>query len=116
MKKNNWKILIYLMIVFCFLYGCSNAPADIEGYVLDIDQNSRLLVVTGAKKEDVLKISTIDRETRELFKDAYWVSGNNIKNFKQGDFVEVWFRGDIATSFPAQVSAKKIRKTEKIQE
>lgn len=79
--------------------------------MLDVDQESnRLLVVSGISKEEVLEIITIDFEVLSRLEDAYWVSKKTPRDIKKGDYVEVWFRGDIATSFPAQVEAKRIVK------
>jgi len=102
--------IIFNFFLILLLVGCSSEPADFKGYVLSIDQkNNKLLVVSGISKDEVLEVEKIDIETLDRLKEAYWLSGENSREFKKGDYVEVWFRGDIATSFPALAEAKRIK-------
>ncbi|TLS52213.1 DUF3221 domain-containing protein [Paenibacillus antri] len=106
-----------IALMSLFFVGCSGGESDFTGYVLDVDQErNRLLVVSGISKEEILEIQTVDFAVLDRLEEAYWVSGKNPGNIKKGDYIEVWFRGDIATSFPAQAEAKRIVTLERNQQ
>ncbi|SEO95341.1 DUF3221 domain-containing protein [Paenibacillus sp. OV219] len=70
----------------------------IVGYVTKIDNQSALVVNPTSRKLN---------ETRTEYYDAIWVS-NIPSNIEVGQNVNVWFKGEIATSYPGQGTASKI--------
>jgi hypothetical protein len=72
--------------------------------------------ITKLENQRALVVSPISREinqTRKEFYDAIWVS-NMPQDVEVGQYVNVWFEGTIATSYPAQARASKVTIT-KIQ-
>ncbi|MGG1635616.1 DUF3221 domain-containing protein [Paenibacillus sp. NRS-1760] len=106
--------MLFLLFTSLFLSACnakieskqsslsetnqSNSPEFI-GYITKIE-NQRALVVSSFSKEI--------NQTRKEFYDAVWVS-NIPSDVKVGEIVHVWFEGELATSYPGQGKAAKVK-------
>ncbi|KRF21743.1 DUF3221 domain-containing protein [Paenibacillus sp. Soil787] len=75
-----------------------SSSAELVGYITKIE-NQRALVVSPISREI--------NQTRKEFYDAIWVS-NIPLGVEVGQYVNVWFEGAIATSYPAQGKASKV--------
>jgi hypothetical protein len=100
-------MIFSLIIILSFtLVGCSGVKT--EGYVLEVEEN-RILVAEKITEEEYeaikdKSISEIDEERISLI----YFSFDDIDEIQVGNKVEVWFDGNMATSYPAQAGAKKI--------
>jgi uncharacterized protein YcfL len=101
------KKIFSLVIILSFaLVGCSGIQT--EGYVLEVEEN-RILVAEKITEEEYesikdKSISEIDEERISLIYFSY----DDKEKINVGDKVEVWFDGNMATSYPAQAGATKI--------
>lgn len=97
MKK---KIIILGILLLLILSGCNHrlsffrSNPDITGYVMNKHDSSILVINTEAK--DFSQTGGV-----EEFYEAVWVS-NVTESVNIGDQVEVWFKGGVAESYPAQ--------------
>ncbi|NOU72971.1 DUF3221 domain-containing protein [Paenibacillus sp. LMG 31458] len=111
--------LLFILIASLFLNACTNkvepkqsplvgtnksSSAELVGYITKLE-NQRALVVSPMSREI--------NQTRKEFYEAIWVS-NMPQDVEVGQYVNVWFEGTIATSYPAQGKASKVTIT-KIQ-
>ena len=98
----------------CFaLVGCSEISKTTEqekteGYILEVEEH-RILVAEDitAEEYEAIKdksISELDEEGISLI----YFSNDDIGNLQVGNKVEIWFDGNMATSYPAQAGAIKI--------
>jgi uncharacterized protein YcfL len=101
------KKIFSLVIILSFaLVGCSGVQT--EGYVLEVEEN-RILVAEKITEEEYesikdKSISEIDIERISLIYFSY----DDLEKIQVGNQVEVWFDGNLATTFPAQAGARKI--------
>ncbi|WP_409340409.1 DUF3221 domain-containing protein [Paenibacillus sp. MBLB4367] len=111
--------LLFILIASLFLNACSNKVESKQSPLAESNKSSSAELVgyiTKLENQRALVVSPISREinqTRKEFYDAIWVS-NIPKDVEVGQYVNVWFEGAIATSYPAQGKASKVTIT-KIQ-
>jgi hypothetical protein len=102
------KKIFSIIIIFTFaLVGCSGVKT--EGYVLDVEK-TRILVAEKITEEEYeaikgKSISEIKEETVSLIYFSY----DDTEKVQVGSKVDVWFDGNMATSYPAQAGATKIK-------
>jgi len=107
--KNSMMGLLILCLLAVPISGCgarlessSSAEGAVNpefvGYVTKIE-NQRALVVNPTSREI--------NDTRKEFYEAVWVS-NIPTNIEIGQKVQVWFKGEIETSYPGQGMASKV--------
>jgi uncharacterized protein YcfL len=101
------KKIFSLVIILSFaLVGCSGIQT--EGYVLEVEEN-RILVAEKITEEEYESIK--DKSISEIDEDRIsliYFSYDDKEKINVGDKVEVWFDGNMATSYPAQAGATKI--------
>ncbi|MDQ0875883.1 hypothetical protein QFZ77_004542 [Paenibacillus sp. V4I3] len=105
--------LLFLLIASLFLNACNNkvepkqsplaetnksSSAELVGYITKLE-NQRALVVSPISKE-------INQTIKEFY-DAIWVS-NMPQDVEVGQYVNVWFEGALAASYPAGGKATKV--------
>ncbi|MCF6138709.1 YobA family protein [Pseudalkalibacillus berkeleyi] len=79
---------------------------SISGYIAD-QEASRILVLGKITKEQLTELSV--RELLESARpDAFWFTVSDVQKYKIGQKVQVWPKGSIAESYPAQGTAGKI--------
>jgi hypothetical protein len=100
------KIFILFIILSFAIVGCSGIQT--EGYVLEVEEN-RILIAEKITEEDyqAIKDKTISEINEENISLIYF-SYDDLEEIQEGNKVEVWFDGNIATSYPAQAGATKI--------
>ena len=108
------KKIFSLLIVFCFaLVGCSEISKttkqeQTEGYIIEIEEN-RILVAEDITSDEYEAIK--DKSISELNEEGIsliYFSNDDISNLQVGNKVEIWFDGNMATSYPGQAGATKI--------
>lgn len=114
-------LLMMVLLVGCGgqTNGSTNDNVDDEiwdesiiGYIAD-QEASRILVLGKITKEQLTDLSV--RELLESARpDAYWFTVSDVKKYKIGQKVEVWPKGGIAESYPAQGTAGKIEILEEV--
>ncbi|WP_221566888.1 YobA family protein [Alkalihalobacillus sp. TS-13] len=79
---------------------------SITGYIVD-KENERILVLEGIEKEE---LEGFDPKNIHEYPSsgAYWFKVDSVDTYKIGQKVEVWPKGAIAESYPAQGTAGKI--------
>lgn len=99
----------------CFtLVGCSEISKTIErektkGYILEVKENRVLVAedITEEEYETIIdkskSITELDEERISLIYFSYVDTGH----LHVGDKVEIWFDGNMETSYPAQAEAIK---------
>lgn len=108
------KKIFTLLVVFCFaLVGCSEISKttkkeQTEGYIIEIEEN-RVLVAEDitSDKYEAIKDKSISELNEEGISLIYF-SNDDISNLRVGNKVEIWFDGNVATSYPGQAGAIKI--------
>jgi hypothetical protein len=100
------KIFSLVIILVFSLVGCSGIQT--EGYVIEVDEN-RILVAEKITEEEYESIK--DKSISEINEgriSLIYFSYDDKEKINVGDKVEVWFDGNMATSYPAQAGATKI--------
>jgi hypothetical protein len=95
-------LIIFLTVsLFIILVGCSGSgEPGITGYVID-KKDKEILIVSQEAKD-----YSESGGTRESY-DAVWAK-NSPDDVKVGEKVKVWFKGDIATSYPGIATVGKL--------
>lgn len=105
--------LLFILIASLFLNACTNKVELKQSPLMETNKSSSAELVgyiTKLENQRALVVSPISREinqTRKEFYEAIWVS-NMPQNVEIGQYVNVWFEGTIATSYPAQGKASKV--------
>lgn len=108
--------LVLFLSIILIVCGGSKNQADLEGVILDIDKDV-ILLAKDLSIKDYNKIK--DQSPRTLRNqdvlgeieslNLYELTYDKSENFTKGDNVEVWIKGPILSSYPAQAKAKKIK-------
>lgn len=108
-------VLSVILVLTFILTGCGEA--DIKGIVIETTDNY-LLISQNLTTEEYETIK--HKSPTELQKDDVAGEGPHLSlidiiyeqaaDFASGDYVEVWLKGDIRESYPAQADAKKVKK------
>ncbi|MDF2650842.1 MAG: hypothetical protein K0Q73_6647 [Paenibacillus sp.] len=108
MKKIQLSILILITILGCSSKSQLN-DSDISGFVVSVE-SERILVVTNIEKKEADSIVSGGEKLNNNH-IQYWISAdkNMINKIKEGDKVQVWFKGGVDESLPAKASAKSIK-------
>jgi hypothetical protein len=99
-------LLVYLTVfLLLILVGCSNennysGEPGITGYIMD--KEGKDILIVSAKAMDFSE----NGGTKEFY-DAVW-AGNSPKDVKVGEQVKIWFKGDVATSYPGKAVVGKL--------
>lgn len=99
---------LYLLGFFILLSlaGCSQDPSffsgnpDISGYV--ISKNEKAILVTSSEPEDLSASDGL-----EEYYDVIYAT-DAPENVQVGDEVNLWYKGDVLESYPAQTSVGKL--------
>jgi hypothetical protein len=102
------KVLPIVFFLFLSLVGCSGTQEKIEGYILEVEEN-RILVAEDvtAKEYEAIKDKSISDLNEEEISLIYF-SDVDKDNLQVGNKVEVWFDGNMSTTYPGQAGAIKI--------
>ncbi len=104
---------ILIIITTVFLAACGEA--DIEGIILEIDED-QIMLAQDLSPEEYQKLDkvldeepqndsvTAERDTDNLIILTY----KDADEFNPGDEVKAWIEGEILASYPGQAQAKKI--------
>jgi len=117
MKRLFFSVFI-LMLLIVPLTGCGDRSPDMEGTVLDIDENGIELArnLSPDEYEKVKHMSPVTLHNEDVAGERDLglidLSYESDGEFKKGDEVEVWIDGDIMSSYPPQANAKKITQKE----
>ncbi|WP_228552273.1 DUF3221 domain-containing protein [Gracilibacillus salitolerans] len=109
-NKDVKKVFILLAIVI-LMAGCSElSDPDIEGYILEVNEQ-RLLVMEDVSLEEYEEmkdktVSEIDKESEYI--NLIYLSYDDVSDFEKGDHVNVWLDGGVDHSYPSQAAAKNI--------
>ncbi|OPH61402.1 hypothetical protein BC351_15850 [Paenibacillus ferrarius] len=105
--------LVFLLLASFFLNVCTNKVEPKQSPIAETNKSSSAELVgyiTKLENQRALVVSPISREinqTRKEFYDAVWVS-NMPQGVEVGQYVNVWFEGALATSYPAGGKASKV--------
>jgi hypothetical protein len=105
------KKLLSLLIILSFtLFGCSEKHQKTEGYILDIEKNRLLIAekITADEYSQIKNIPIPDLIDQGGLSLTYF-SHDDDTHFQVGDRVIIWFNGNVATSYPGQAGAIKIK-------
>lgn len=104
--RNKYLYLMGFLFLFV-LAGCSNNDSssfrgspDITGYV--VSKNEQTILVTSSEPEDLSNSDGL-----EEYYDVISAS-DAPENVQVGDEVNLWYKGDILESYPAQTSVGKL--------
>ncbi|MEC0267017.1 DUF3221 domain-containing protein [Paenibacillus anseongense] len=109
--KKLW--LLFLLIASLLLNACTNKVEPKQSPLAETNKSGSVEFVgyiTKLENQRALVVSPISKEinqTRKEFYDARWVS-NMPQDVEVGQYINVWFEGSIATSYPAQARASKV--------
>lgn len=112
MKAIKFFFLFSILLLVC-LVGCAKAEDPREGFVLEVNDHS-ILVVQNVSQEkynelkDVSSEALIDQGGLELI----WLTYEK-DQFQKGDHVVFWIDGGVRESYPEQADAKKLRLSKK---
>lgn len=102
------KVFTVLILMYFTLVGCSGKQEKTEGYILEVEEHRILLAENiSAEEYQTIKNKSISELAEEEIPLIYF-SYDEIVDLQEGNKVEIWFNGNIATSYPAQAGAIKI--------
>ena len=93
MKYKKQFLTLLVLVVSVFLLGCQKA--DMEGIVIEADEDSILLAteLTAAEYEEMKDKSPSEFQEKDLFGDEYYglvhLTYEQAAEYNKGDFVEV---------------------------
>lgn len=116
MQKKQFVMGLFIAFLTIILVSCSGTSGEPHhiGHVIDVDKsNYRILVASALTDEEVLNhtVEELLELDQQRGASAVWYTGS-VSKFEVGDRVQIWIRGSIAESYPAQAEAKKIEKFE----
>lgn len=111
----NKKIIMSFLLIIFIISGCSYKQADMEGIVIEVYEE-KILIARNLSRQ---KYNKLKSESKTSLRDLdvlgeieslnlYEITYNKSKSFNEGDYVEVWIKGPILSSYPAQTKAQKI--------
>lgn len=102
---------LFSILLLVSLVGCAKAEAPREGFVLEVNDHS-ILVVQNVSQEkynelkDVSSEALIDQGGLELI----WLTYEKADQFQKGDHVVFWIDGGVRESYLEQANAKKVER------
>lgn len=101
---------LFSIVLLVNLVGCAKAPDPGEGFILEVNDHS-ILVVQNVSQEKYNEIKDVTNEALidQGGLDLIWLEYEKADEFEKGDHVEFWTDGGVRESYPAQADAKKLR-------
>ena len=111
MNFSQSKVTLSLLLFGIFIVSCSMeySRPDIEGFILEVEENE-LLLAENISSEDYEEIK--DTSINELHKgnlNLIYISYENEIAFNKGNEIDIWLDSDIEASYPEKAKAKKVK-------
>lgn len=99
------KVIFIGVSLLLLLSSCVQGEAHGEGYILEIN-GQRVLILDKLEEEDIGKKWN---DIMDEYRGNAIVLSTDQTDLEVGHYVEYWIDGEIATSYPEQAKAKKIK-------
>jgi len=112
-RKFSLRSVFVVFVTFFFIFGCQPGE-QIEGFILEVGEES-LLLAEGATKEEYNEwknVSYDDLMEMRPGPSLLMITYEETKKLSAGDYVVVTIDGDIAASYPGQAKAKAVEKVD----
>lgn len=115
LRRNSLSKLLLIAIMMAFITSCGPKSFDLEGVILEVDDNVILLAKNLNKADyEIIKDKSVkslrDQDLAGSIDSLGLIQLTYSKshNLKKGDFVKVYIKGAILESYPEQAMASKI--------